>query len=1111
IERDDSAQPMGPWLKGQPIHARKRFTYGRRANPISQVTSVQLTRLGQLWGGGSQATLQLDAGFLASRGQPLVRILDQDNHVQGLADLLGVVMYFARLTLSTHLWTFRQPDPPRPGEPDRLPGPIKGLALPEVTELIVDHIRRADLPEANQRARFSEGDPVKVRLTRYRPPVGVKAKGVPVAMIHGYSVSGNTFTHPSIQPNVAQRFAQSGREVWVIDLRSSTAQPTAQYPWAIEQVALVDIPAALLHIRQVTGGPVDVLAHCIGCTMLSMALLADSALVTKQKRQLAVDMELSDEQLGTLDAFNGLPEAPHPCVRRVIMSQKGPFLRYTDDNIFRAFLLQMVRKRVLLDSFQFRPPDRPGVLNQLIDSLLASVPYPDEDYDVDNPGWPFARASWVATRHRMDALYGRDFNAANLRPGTLEAIDDLFGPMHLDTVAQIIHFARQQVVTSQRGRALFVTQGRLKARWFRLPTMFVHGAQNGLIDQGTQLLNEAEFQAAGVPVHAPSVRSWPYSELGHQDLLIGRHVEAVCKDMLDFLDRAIPKPIVKPVEELVMLRPWLGPRLRYSQGGQEVQILAMASAPGALAARLWLIPVKKIGQGFEVAAGLNVAVSANSPDGNQPWLRATPDLRTVDGFAADGFLAVLVMARSDLGVAEHKPPHGTQITEKDWRRDAVLLRGTQWAGLLQAKGDRTTQFPVGALDGMSATLSGLPPELLTSCWVPRAAVEESHPLHRWAQPQLNLALGSCQYPGTLLDPVHATRSLQAMASRVGTSGSDAAPPIDLVLLAGDVIYADATAGLLDPTRRDELFEQPWEQALQVPAMRALMRQVPVHSMLDDHEIEDNWTPWGDSANQLGLGAPKDRQGRRDEAVQAWQHYMQLGQFGGGAQTPGARHYAFSCGGVPIFMADTRSVRRAPGPTGAGMDRLLGAQQWAALQRWLLAHRSQVKFVLTPSSLMPRSREVQEDPSAAGRADAWEGYPGAVQTLLHFLVMHDIEQTVFLSGDEHHSFVAQATVCGANLRGMLRRTQVVSIHSSALYAPVPFANGAPTDLVAHDAYVLGPIGVRMDTRFAPAGDGFMTVKVLAPTAAGALGGLLVSKIDACEVSGPCANWSTTLQL
>src|SRR5205085_7940530 len=104
--------------------------------------------------------------------------------------------------VSIHLWSFRAPDkgPVRPRQ--LLPGAMAGVPAPEITDLPME----------------DPGSPIPacVRLTRYPNP-----GKPPVALIHGYSASGNTFTHAAIPEPLARHLWLSGRDVWVLDLRTS--------------------------------------------------------------------------------------------------------------------------------------------------------------------------------------------------------------------------------------------------------------------------------------------------------------------------------------------------------------------------------------------------------------------------------------------------------------------------------------------------------------------------------------------------------------------------------------------------------------------------------------------------------------------------------------------------------------------------------------------------------------------------------------------------------------------------------------------------------------------------------------------------------------------------
>lgn len=179
------------------IRGHKRLTYNRRANPWRQLTELTLTAM-PFMPPGSQAVLKLDTRFIANRGVALVRLVQQENQPNALLDMASFALFMARVVINIHAWTFRQPDTAPITPPRRLPGPLQGLPKPRVTELLVARrIKRAD---------------AVVRLTRY-PNIGSSLP--PLVMIHGYSVSGTTFAHPSLQPSAAEFFWRQGRDVWL--------------------------------------------------------------------------------------------------------------------------------------------------------------------------------------------------------------------------------------------------------------------------------------------------------------------------------------------------------------------------------------------------------------------------------------------------------------------------------------------------------------------------------------------------------------------------------------------------------------------------------------------------------------------------------------------------------------------------------------------------------------------------------------------------------------------------------------------------------------------------------------------------------------------------------
>jgi pimeloyl-ACP methyl ester carboxylesterase len=482
--------PLGSALRpGTPLQGSKCLTYGWRSNPWQQLTQV---RLEGFPGSREAAILRLDGRFLARQGVPLMRITQQENQVVALAEFGSLAATWLRTLASIHLWSFRAPDPAPPHVPQLLPGRLAGMPSPATCEL--------DLEDA------TAGSAVRVRLTRYGNP-----GQPPVALVHGYSASGNTFTHPAIPVPLAQHLWQAGHDVWVLDLRTSAAMRTARHAWRFEDAAFADLPVALAHIARETGRPVDVFAHCIGAVMLSMALLTDRQALQRFALPASPGQEADPKRWGEE------LEALQVNVRRIVLSQKGPALVYCDDNVLRAYFMRVLRRLILPEDYQFHPSEPPRATHTLMDRLLATLPYPPEEFTRENPRLPWRRARWAGFRHRMDALYARDFTLGNLSDKTLDAIDDLFGPLNLETVAQAIHFARQNAITDGTGRPFDMSGAVLAARWPHHGTLSIHGADNGLVDVKTLDLMTAQMAYAGVPYRAHSIEGY-----GHQDCLIGR-------------------------------------------------------------------------------------------------------------------------------------------------------------------------------------------------------------------------------------------------------------------------------------------------------------------------------------------------------------------------------------------------------------------------------------------------------------------------------------------------------------------------------------------------------------------------------------------------------------
>lgn len=322
--------------------------------------------------------------------------------------------------------------------------------------------------------------------------------------------------------------------------------------------------------------------------------------------------------------------------------------------------------------------------------------------------------------------------------------------------------------------------------------------------------------------------------------------------------------------------------------------------------------------------------------------------------------------------------------------------------------------------------------------------------------EMSLILGSCRYPGLLWKARHSDAIFEPLLAEA--QGRDGRRPVNMVMMVGDQIYADmlnrhVPLGLADTF---EEFQERYHSAFGSRHMRRLLRQVPTYMILDDHEIEDNWS--------------QDRIRRAESrrvfnlAINAYRSY----QWVHGPTCFGNRlYYEFACHGYPLFVLDTRTQRHM-GDLGESLadNHLLGRPSLAEeepsqldlLLFWLKqsqqTYGNAPKFIVSSSVFAPNPID-----SRSGRpgsdaqrvkwcedTDSWPAFPNTREAILRTIVENQIQNVVFLSGDIHCSNVAELRFSGFDAAEQIR---AFSVTSSALYWPFPFADGDPSGYV-HDS-------------------------------------------------------------
>ncbi len=1003
------------------ISGVKRFTYSRRANPWCQLMELHLEK--SPW--DDNAILKLDTKFLARQGVPLLKIIQQQDQPTAILDYVSFLTYIFRLLINIHLWSFRLPDPINPDIPQRSPGSVPGLPEPKTYEFGV--------PGA--------------RLTRYPNP-----EKPPLIAIHGYSIGGSSFTHHAIGTNIAQYF-HGEYDIWILDLRTSSCSLTADQPWSFEDVAFKDIPIAFDYVFNETNEQkINVIAHCMGAAMLSMAILRKP-----------------DEDEAHYNQLNELPNR----INCLALSQIGPRVNFSPSNIFRAYVLNYLRHFLPTKSGKFRQEGKPTLTDNLLDRALSTLPYPEEEFDLENPPWPPCRkTSFTRTRHRADVLYGRNFSLKNIQKDMLDHIDDLYGSFNIETIAQAIHFARWQTITTRYGNNDFVSRKNFRERW-RFNTFSIHGRDNDLSDISTIVLLKKSLKDAG-----RSYDSFIYPDYGHLDCLIGQNAKKGFEKIQDFFKKnkditPAQRISTTPNNKPTITKPTIGPHIGcWTQDPfteqHEILPVTVGSTPGMTEPLLTLIiPVKRKGDYFVEARTdyrknstkdkLN-STYTSYPLSNYPismfsynGMRALKKIAIKDTFFRDDIDgAIILFVHDDSALLKNQEFNSSPFIENDLSMDLIRFFSTDdnSSQLSEFKKSKPNLF-----NELEKKLVAFIPECMraidTQLSKPAKELESSfiqsqteRTVSPEAQETLCFALASCQYPAGLFDQEPAFNSYQRIKALLDDK---ARKKPSVLLLTGDQVYIDAYAGLFDPVALSDRYQRPYQRLYQNKYVHEVMRKLPTYNMLDDHEIENNWEPIPDNDENKAVM----KLGR--ETFCNWQQKYRPSN----KTSNNPLWFDFKEKGFSFFMMDSRTERQHRSIANIELAEIVSEHQFKALEYWLSSNNDdKPKFIVSPAMPFPRTRTSSQAQhvSSAVLSDSWDGYPHSLQRLVNYIANNEIQNVVFLSGDTHLSLVSKIKVSQTKPSNKQQIDfNLLSIHSSGLYAPFPFANSRKEDLALNETY------------------------------------------------------------
>ncbi|MGC1439909.1 MAG: alkaline phosphatase D family protein, partial [Burkholderiaceae bacterium] len=254
------------------------------------------------------------------------------------------------------------------------------------------------------------------------------------------------------------------------------------------------------------------------------------------------------------------------------------------------------------------------------------------------------------------------------------------------------------------------------------------------------------------------------------------------------------------------------------------------------------------------------------------------------------------------------------------------------------------------------------------------------------------------------------------------------------LMLGDQIYADATAGMVDPATPVERYTERYESAFGVgksPQIARLLRTMPVLMTPDDHEYYNGYPH-----------EPSSADGDHDAAIAQAISDLHLFQ---SITNPNGRqgNYVFDCGLVRYCVIDTRS-NRSDNKTNQQI-RITAPDTMTWLQTQLTTAGERFICICTGSVVLPGLRDDGSPSNPIAIREGFEVARDEQRELLDLCITHASGRFALISGDYHIGSVVNLAVDNIAVG--------CAIVAPPFYAPFRYINAQPYELLEHDTIML----------------------------------------------------------
>lgn len=678
-------------------------------------------------------------------------------------------------------------------------------------------------------------------------------------------------------------------------------------------------------------------------------------------------------------------------IQAAVTNAIHPWVTASPGNRFRAKLGNFSRDWIpggLLDPI---PKSTDSAAHRVIDRLAFSLARMREVQDDHAEFCGSALSNNICDR--MTFLYGRMWNHENLHRKTHETFEQMLGPAPLGVYQHLYYFSQLRRITNAEGENTYLNRRNIESNW-NIDILFVHGGDSLVFNPHSAVRSAkhmSRFQKKRPASRQKRIGYEIYPGYGHMDVIFGKNAHQECfQDYVDFLRQ--PTDVNAPTQAL----DWPEPHQAKPRTGPILRAAWIEN--GDLRLRFW---------------------AELKTDSHDPGVR----LRVSGN-------QLRVVYESEIVV-----PYPHINRQPQFRFTDVEIKRIHGKIALQIFGDNPHL----------EVKKGVPVEYHNDAWLRRLQEYSVGPAPR--QLRMCFVVGSCRYPGAIVDQAMSDRVYEAIKERVTRAGGP-----ELLFLVGDQIYADATDQLFGVGSLSSRYTDRYRRAFSAmdsPHFATLVQQIPTHFALDDHEFDDNWSDLPQAAT---VREKQHVQFARETAARfmsSARNQLPLLRRGDPHEwrSPSPFYYPLAhpqeCD-FPVFVADTRSKREFRCANDPARHKLFDDVQLGKLTAWLKDaaenYPEAPKFIVSGSIIAPLPMSYCREGFTWRQQDGWAGYPLTLETVLAFIAKNKIKNVVFIGGDAHLSAISnlQIRLCNG------APVEVWQIVSSGLYAPMPFANAHVED-------------------------------------------------------------------